>query len=73
MIREIKAPTLVVQGLADPIVSPTWVEWACSLRSDWELVQLDGTGHTPQIDAPVRLLSVVEPWLDARKNHRLSA
>lgn len=64
MIREIKAPTLVVQGVADPIVSPTSVRWLCSLRLDWELVEMDDTGHTPQIDAPARLLSVVEPWLD---------
>ncbi len=73
MIRRIKAPTLVVQGMEDPIVSPTWVSWACSLRTDWELVQLEGTGHTPQIDAPVRLLGVVEPWLAAHQKHALSA
>lgn len=73
MIRRVTAPTLVVQGVDDPIVSPTWVSWACSLRSDWELVQLQGTGHTPQIDAPVRLLGVVEPWLTAHQKHRVSA
>jgi hypothetical protein len=33
------------------------------LRLDWTLVQMDDTGHTPQIDAPVRLLSVIDPWL----------
>jgi pimeloyl-ACP methyl ester carboxylesterase len=65
MIRDVRAPTLVVQGLADPIVSPTSVGWACSLRPDWTLVQMEDTGHTPQIDAPVRLLGVVEPWLDS--------
>lgn len=63
-IRNIKAPTLVVQGLQDPIVSPTSVEWLCSLRSDWHLVQMGDTGHTPQIDAPVRFLRVVEPWIE---------
>lgn len=73
MIREIKAPTLVVQGVADPIVSPNAVEWLCSLRSDWELVQLEDTGHTPQVDAPVRLLDTLEPWLERHNIHRLSA
>ncbi len=24
---------------------------------------MDDTGHTPQLDAPLRLLGVVEPWL----------
>ena len=63
MIRRIKAPTLVVHGLEDRIVSPTAVEWLCSLRLDWELVQLEDTGHTPQLDAPVRTLGVIRPWL----------
>lgn len=62
-IRDIKAPTLVVQGVDDPIVSPKSVEWMCSLRLDWTLVQLEDTGHTPQIDAAERTLAVVEPWL----------
>jgi pimeloyl-ACP methyl ester carboxylesterase len=65
MIRSIEAPTLVVLGIADPVVSPTSVAWLCSLRLDWELVQMEDTGHTPQIDAPIRFLSVVEPWLEA--------
>jgi pimeloyl-ACP methyl ester carboxylesterase len=65
MIRRIKAPTLIVQGTGDRLVSPTSVEWLCSLRLDWTLVQMDDTGHTPQIDAPIRLLSVVGPWLEA--------
>jgi pimeloyl-ACP methyl ester carboxylesterase len=64
MIRDIKAPTLVAHGLADRIVSPTSVEWLCSLRPDWTLVQMDDTGHIPQIDAPIRLLAIVEPWLE---------
>lgn len=66
MIREIKAPTLVVQGVADPVVSPTAVEWLCALRLDWELVQMGDTGHTPHIDAPVRFLDTVVPWLERR-------
>lgn len=63
MIRQIKAPTLVVHGLEDHIVSPTSVEWLCGLRPDWTLIQMEDTGHTPQIDAPVRLLSIAIPWL----------
>lgn len=64
MIRQIKAPTLVVHGLEDRIVSPTSVEWLCGLRPDWVLIQMEDTGHTPQIDAPVRLASILRPWLD---------
>lgn len=67
MIRRIESPTLVVQGRSDPVVSPNSVEWLCSLRLDWDLVQMEDTGHTPQIDAPDRFLSVVDEWLDARE------
>lgn len=63
MIRSITAPTLVVHGLEDRIVSPTAVEWLCSLRPDWELAQMEDTGHTPQLDAPVRFTKVLEDWL----------
>lgn len=66
MIRDIVAPTLVVQGMHDHIVSPTSVEWLCSLRPDWELIQMDDTGHTPQIDAPVRTLEIIDQWLVKR-------
>ncbi|MDX1469443.1 MAG: alpha/beta hydrolase [Acidimicrobiia bacterium] len=73
MIRDIVAPTLVVQGTSDHIVSPTAVEWMCSLRPDWTLVQLENTGHTPQLDAPVRLVSVIGPWLGGAGTREFSA
>lgn len=63
MINSIKAPTLVVQGASDPFVSPSAVEWLCSLRPEWDHVVLDDTGHTPQMDAPLRFISVVGDWL----------
>lgn len=73
MIREIKTPTLVVHGTEDHIVSPTSVEWLCSLRPDWKLVQMRDTGHTPQIDAPVRFMGVVAPWLETRQSREHTA
>ena len=63
MIRAVTAPTLVVQGVSDRIVSPTAVERICRLRPDWTLVQMEDTGHTPQLDAPLRFLAAIEPWL----------
>jgi pimeloyl-ACP methyl ester carboxylesterase len=70
MILAIEAPTLVVQGLSDHIVSPTAVEWLCSLRPDWDLVHLDDTGHTPQMDAPHRFVDVVRTWLSEPTKER---
>jgi pimeloyl-ACP methyl ester carboxylesterase len=72
MIRDVKAPTLVIQGLEDPIVSKNSVRWLCFLRPDWELVELEDTGHTPQIDAGMRTLSVLDPWLQDRLKHQIA-
>lgn len=63
MIQSIEAPTLVIQGLSDHIVSPTAVEWLCSLRPEWEHAELDDTGHTPQMDAPLRFMEILDDWL----------
>lgn len=63
MIESIDAPTLIIQGASDHIVSPTAVRWLASLRPDWAHVQLDDTGHTPQMDAPLRVVEVVSKWL----------
>lgn len=73
MIRTITAPTLVIQGVTDHIVSPTSVEWLCSLRPDWELIQMEDTGHTPQIDAPIRLLEILLPRLLESTNREIPA
>lgn len=72
IVRRIQARTLVVHGVEDRIVSPTAIEWLASLRADWTLVQMEDTGHTPQLDAPVRFAGVVEGWLEAdREAHRM--
>ena len=73
MILAIQAPTLVVQGVSDHIVSPTAVEWLCALRPDWELVHLDDTGHTPQMDAPHRFVDVVRRWLTRAEDQAVGA
>lgn len=64
MVSEIEAPTLLLQGLEDRIVSPTAVEALHRLRPDWDLVQMEGTGHVPQMDAPLRTGRVIEDWLE---------
>ncbi len=67
MIQSIRAPALILQGLSDHIVSPTSVEWLASLRPDWQLAQMEDTGHTPQLDAPLRSLELIKPWLAREK------
>jgi pimeloyl-ACP methyl ester carboxylesterase len=64
MIRSIVTPTLVIQGEADRIVSPNAVHWMASLRPDWDLVVMEDTGHTPHLDAPVRLGGIIVSWMN---------
>jgi pimeloyl-ACP methyl ester carboxylesterase len=73
IVRDVKAPTLVIHGLEDRIVSPTSIEWLCSLRPDWDFIQLNDTGHTPQLDAPVRLVENISPWLESRLRTEITA
>ena len=73
MIQSIEAPALIIQGLSDHIVSPTAVEWLHSLRPDWNLVQMEDTGHTPQLDAPLRTLQIVKPWLATEKERNVDS
>jgi pimeloyl-ACP methyl ester carboxylesterase len=73
MIRDVRAPTLVIQGIADRVVSRTSVEWLCWIRPDWTLIQLEDTGHTPQIDAPIRTAGVIASWLQSRLSREIVA
>jgi len=76
IVRSIEAPTLVIQGSSDRIVSPTAIRWLCSLRPDWAHVELADTGHTPQMDAPLRFIEVLSEWMvntDTRSTKVLSA
>jgi pimeloyl-ACP methyl ester carboxylesterase len=73
MIRMIKAPTLVIQGVSDPLVSTKAVRWLCSLRPDWDHVEMEDTGHTPQLDTPMRTLNVMLPWIQSLVKREITA
>lgn len=65
IVRSIKAPTLVVHGLQDPVVPADNMLRAVRNRPDWEAAWLDGVGHNVQMEAPEEFLAVVEPFLAA--------
>ncbi|MFO7547393.1 MAG: alpha/beta hydrolase [Acidimicrobiia bacterium] len=50
MIRSIRCGALVVVGTADKVVAPDGVRRVAALRSDWDLVELEGVGHVPMLD-----------------------
>jgi pimeloyl-ACP methyl ester carboxylesterase len=65
-IRDIAAPTLVVYGDCDRLITRAAIEALAVLRPDWTLEILDGVGHTPMLEDPTRFASVVGAWLEER-------
>lgn len=62
-IEAIRAPTLVVQGLDDPVVWRWSGRTLASRISTAELFEIDGCGHCPQLECPQVLLPRVEAFL----------
>jgi pimeloyl-ACP methyl ester carboxylesterase len=66
-IRRVQAPTLLVHGDHDRLVSMAAAAAAASLRPDWSFRVLANTGHIPQLERPETFVEVVEGWLGARQ------
>lgn len=63
-VSKVSAPTLVVQGEDDRLVSVAAARRLIELRRDWELVVVEDCGHVPQLEHAQRFLDIVERWLD---------
>jgi glycerol-3-phosphate dehydrogenase len=63
MVRRVEAPALVVHGRSDRIVPVECSRELVKLRPDWKLVELEDTGHVPQLERPDEFVSIVESWL----------
>lgn len=63
-IRGVRAPTLLIHGESDRLVSVSAAGWAAALRPDWSLRVLADTGHVPQLERPREFVRLVEHWLD---------
>ncbi len=64
MIRSIVAPTLVVHGAEDRLVSLEAARDLVRLRPDWSMHVMPDIGHVPQLEDPAGFMSAVEAWLD---------
>lgn len=63
LIHRIGARTLLIHGSEDRLVSVDSARWAASERPCWDYVEMDGVGHVPMLEAPDRLVAVVNEWL----------
>jgi pimeloyl-ACP methyl ester carboxylesterase len=66
-IRRVQAPTLLIHGDHDRLVSMAAAAAAASIRPDWSFRVLANTGHIPQLERPETFVDVVEGWLRARQ------
>jgi pimeloyl-ACP methyl ester carboxylesterase len=62
-VQAVVAPTLLVQGDEDRLVSVASTRLVASLRPDWEYHEFAGVGHIPMLEAPGEFLAVTVDWL----------
>lgn len=62
-LPQVQAPTLVVRGSRDPIVSQGWAEEVTHLLPDGRLVVIPGAPHALHFSAPLEFIRVVRPFL----------
>jgi len=62
LIHRIGAPTLLIHGSEDRLVSVDSARWAASERPCWTYVELDGVGHVPMLEAGERFVTAVAAW-----------
>lgn len=67
-LTQVQAPTLVVRGEHDPVVSQRWVEEATALLPDGQLVVIPDAPHCPNFSTPDELVRVVRAFLERKRS-----
>jgi pimeloyl-ACP methyl ester carboxylesterase len=62
-VQMVVAPTLLLQGDQDRVVSVRSARAVASLRPDWEYHEFAGAGHVPMMEVPGEFLAVTGDWL----------
>ena len=65
-VARIEARALVVHGTCDRLVPVEASRELVRSRPDWKLVELEETGHVPQLERPDEFVAAVETWLGSR-------
>jgi len=65
MLPQVSVPTLILQCRNDPIASEAVGAYVHAQIPNSELVQLEATGHCPNVSAPAEVIAVLRPWLDS--------
>jgi pimeloyl-ACP methyl ester carboxylesterase len=63
VIRRVRAPTLLLHGAQDRLVSIQSARATARLRPDWTFRVLEGVGHLGELEVPERFVEEVDAWL----------
>ena len=66
LIHRIGAPTLLIHGSEDRLVSVDSARWAAQQRPDWAYVEMEGVGHVPMLEAADAFSEIALDWLEPR-------
>jgi len=73
LLQRVRAPTLLINGEGDRLVKMAAARVASEVRPDWTFRPLDGVGHTPQLEDPVRTAAEIRAWLEGSGRAALGA
>ena len=63
-VEAVEAPTLLLHGARDRLVTGLGVEAMARRRPDWTHITYDDLGHIPMLEAPTRVAEDISTWLD---------
>ncbi|HZJ48016.1 MAG TPA: alpha/beta hydrolase [Acidimicrobiia bacterium] len=72
LIHRIGAPTLLIHGSEDRLVSVDSARWAASERPCWTYAEFEHVGHVPMLEAGDLFTSTVTAWLASTPQRRLN-
>jgi len=64
MVQTISAPTMLLHGELDSVVSPATARRLAQLQPSWALRMIKGIGHNPNFEAPALSARLIFAWLD---------
>lgn len=73
VVRQVRAPTMVIQGAHDRVIAGSGPERIASLRPDWTHVVMPDAGHCPQLEAPSHFVELVESWWRPQNRRRVTS
>lgn len=62
-VAQVQAPTLLLHGGRDRLVTPAGIRAMAGRRPDWTHITYDDLGHVPMLEAPGRVADDIERWL----------